>query len=1082
MSFSSSATIVIVIMFLIFNTVVSIYYGSNTKTIRGYTVSDRKFSTLSIIVSIIASIFSGCTFYFIILYILQGGIWPTAFLAYSFSLFIQGHFIIPKMHQLLGKLSIAEVMGNLYGRNIRIIAAIVSIIFSILVAAMEIKLILYLVSDNFFNIIFITALVTIAYSSFWSIRTVLMTNMLHCFAFCTIIPLCLLVIWSRFSSLYSISDIFSLVHLNSIHNNYELIANKYYYLLIYYLLPILHPTVFHRVLMSSSVRQLTLAFKTLAFVVLIVTFLSILIAALLLPIVNNLTIGSNSNIFTYMSHIYQNNQFVTLIVIAIIIMAISTTSSFVHTASVITFHDLCKPIGLFKNNNSIQELHITRVLNIICIIISVIISILYKGPLLDLHIIGEHFYLGIIGAALLIMSFRIRSSETTILISMATGTITTIAACYYNQSLVEIRNILIAVVISLIVAIVVHYVLPKSNQYQRILPKSKLYVYKKERYYPFKNKIVLLRYFFQWDTILTYSDQFNTLKHQRYYFYSSLFTILSLTIMSMLTTMVRPISDFKLVFILLIIAFVVATTFITRHSLPFMCRHTRYIGILWHMFIFHSLIITNTALLVISCFDSTALVCFLLNLLVVAILIKWMVALVMIVMGMSLAMLLLLSCQPDLGYLTINTRSVVSLTIIIVMLTIILLFFIKTEQDEYVFESKMRTRAESRVRDINSLLDIKKNIINNLSHEVRAPLHGVKAGINLLTSYLHRYSECNSELLQMVSLANNSVERLCNYIDNLLDLSKFEANKMIFNIQLCNLKVLLDEIIVDFNILHVSKDHYIKIQHYTQQDIKLYCDHNRIKQVMFNLISNAIKYSKSGVIMIKASKKQHHIYVAVEDEGNGIPEDELESIFQPFVQSRCNQSQVGSTGLGLNLCREIIAYHNGKIWAENRKEGGARFTFFLPIIEANKLPIACSAPIANKYIPENVKDIQTRILFIDDDQSMLDSIRLFTYNTGYQVTTLTSGSEAIKHIISHSTQYDIIFLDISLPDKNAIMILQEVQNVLQQYQIPVIIQSGYYGDEALKQELISLGVKDFITKPYSQATFLQHVVSVIKDT
>jgi two-component system sensor histidine kinase ChiS len=191
------------------------------------------------------------------------------------------------------------------------------------------------------------------------------------------------------------------------------------------------------------------------------------------------------------------------------------------------------------------------------------------------------------------------------------------------------------------------------------------------------------------------------------------------------------------------------------------------------------------------------------------------------------------------------------------------------------------------------------------------------------------------ERKQDAALLANASDRLFSLMSNLLDLSKITAGKMVMEMESANVKELVDEIIDECQMLYISGKN-IKLEFTVIDETYLYntvLDKDRIIQVLRNLFANAIKFTKAGIIKAKLSRDQNNIMFVLEDDGVGIPEDELVEIFEPFIQSTRTKTGAGGTGLGLAICKEIIAAHQGKIWAENRVEnGGAKFCFIIPII------------------------------------------------------------------------------------------------------------------------------------------------------
>jgi signal transduction histidine kinase len=230
----------------------------------------------------------------------------------------------------------------------------------------------------------------------------------------------------------------------------------------------------------------------------------------------------------------------------------------------------------------------------------------------------------------------------------------------------------------------------------------------------------------------------------------------------------------------------------------------------------------------------------------------------------------------------------------------------------------------------------KTEFLANMSHELRTPMHAIisysQMGIDKINSVE------KDKLQKYYENINKSGKRLLTLLNDLLDLSKLEAGRMVLSIERHNIKDAVDEVLVEMEELLNSKTLHIE-QKIETKKLSAEFDKIRIMQVMMNLISNAIKFTASGRIItviyrdskIPIGKNEFDgIEVSVEDNGIGIPKGELEAVFDKFVQSSKTRSGSGGTGLGLAISREIISAHKGIIWAENRDGGGARFAFMIP--------------------------------------------------------------------------------------------------------------------------------------------------------
>ncbi|KJV55850.1 his Kinase A domain protein [Orientia chuto str. Dubai] len=1057
-----NAATFIVTLFLALNIIISIYYRGSTKSIQEYALGRRKFATVAITTGIIATYFSGSTLYYASLYTFQPGILKLSMLITAVSFIIQSWILAPSIQKFLGKLSVADVMGSIYGNHIKIITAIGSIIFSLAISAMEMRLLYNLIQYIDYNILFIIAITIIMYLACVGVKAIMFTNMFHCF---TIILLyaALFILLNDVTDLSTIVTIFTTNQIFNIkssvnYTNQPII--EYWWLLALNALPVIRPLMFYKYLIVTNSWQVVNSFNALAIVVFAATLLLIIFSITLLPI--DIKHTDHSNILIEIIKCCSDIELTNLMITVIAVITISTAISHTSIAAVTCLNDLCKPLGIFKHYSSKHELRIVRILIILCTIASSLISFICK-ELWNIGILGEHFYSPIIGAPLLVTILGFRSTSRVILTGMISGSISLLVLDWYNESVTELYHIVLAIIINFTAMMITHYGLKEPGRWENYKIVSTPYILCS------KNNIINYIQALPsiWNRILTYTS--NMLKHQHYCFYTSAFAILSLSIMSILSISSNSSENSQMINILLLFSFGFTTIFTIYQFLSSTPDSNKYLGLIWLIFIFFALILTNTALLIISKFHKILLLCFLVNLIVVGILVRWKVAVIMIIIGIVLAMEILNIFEPQISLIPPVDSGVIPA---VLMVSSVLFMFIKMKQDEYIFEQKMRNKAENKIKNMNIRLSKKNEMLNHISHEVRAPLQGIKAGIDsIMTKYCNEYYD-NEQWLGVIK----RVERLCNYINNLLNLSKIQANKMIFNIQECNLKILLEEIVFDFNILQISKQHSININYPQQVSEMVYCDSCRITEVMFNLISNAIKYSKPGLILIKVYQDNQNIYVSVEDNGDGIPKDKLNTIFQPFEQCGSDRFRVDSTGIGLNLCKELITKHNGRIWAENQDHGGSKFCFSLPLckypkkyssIKENKI----SAPIINKEIS---------ILIVDDDLITLNSIRLFTHITNYQITTANNGNEAINLVKNNPTLYQVILLDISLPDKNADIVLKEIQPILKQHNISVIIQSGYLNDDQSKQYLLSLGATAFITKPYSQTTLFSTIADVIR--
>jgi len=243
-------------------------------------------------------------------------------------------------------------------------------------------------------------------------------------------------------------------------------------------------------------------------------------------------------------------------------------------------------------------------------------------------------------------------------------------------------------------------------------------------------------------------------------------------------------------------------------------------------------------------------------------------------------------------------------------------------------------RAKQAADDANRA---KTEFLANMSHELRTPMHAILSFASMGNEKVGNASE--EKLQRYFSRIEQSGKRLLYMLNDLLDLSKLEAGRMSFLMEKADLADTVEQVIAEFHALF--RENQLKLELNIQDiDSRAWFDSDRILQVVTNLISNAVKFSpKDSVIEVRFSEDQLEISgqepvaairLTVSDQGIGIPANELESVFEKFVQSSETNTGAGGTGLGLAICRHIVAYHYGRIFAENNAEVGTSFHLILP--------------------------------------------------------------------------------------------------------------------------------------------------------
>lgn len=251
---------------------------------------------------------------------------------------------------------------------------------------------------------------------------------------------------------------------------------------------------------------------------------------------------------------------------------------------------------------------------------------------------------------------------------------------------------------------------------------------------------------------------------------------------------------------------------------------------------------------------------------------------------------------------------------------------------------------------------LKSMFLANMSHELRTPIHGI---LSFAKFGVKNFAKAEREKLKKYfETIQDSGTVLLRLVNDVLDLAKLEAGKVTLEFRDADLKMLLAKIVDEFRSMTLGK--HIKIKCMTSDgDETARVDADKILQVLRNLVSNAVKFSpENGSVIISTSRRNGAFVISVSDEGIGIPKDELEAIFDKFVQSSKTRTAAGGTGLGLAISREIVQAHGGRIWAENRVEGGGRVSFEIPLALSDilvKLEEADVEAQENSVLQESIK-------------------------------------------------------------------------------------------------------------------------------
>lgn len=391
------------------------------------------------------------------------------------------------------------------------------------------------------------------------------------------------------------------------------------------------------------------------------------------------------------------------------------------------------------------------------------------------------------------------------------------------------------------------------------------------------------------------------------------------------------------------------------------------------------------------------------------------------------------------------------------------LFFMTIQQrmvDDLQEVNDELTRAKGQLEEANAS---RQKYFNHVSHEMRSPLSGVISALTLLSD-----EDLQGRSRDLIDLASKSASRLLEVINFTLENATLDSGGSAAEDQVFDLDDLLDECLMLGRAKAIEKNlELLRIGH--QSFSHLYLGKARlIKQVLTNLLGNALKFSVEGSISLEVnliSSRNDNVDViafAVRDEGPGIPSDALGMLFKPFATglSEATRSEQG-TGLGLSIVKRFVEILGGEIQVESTMGEGAAFSFEVALtrsLEHDKKPARRS------HVADHAYRIIGRLLLVDDlETNLLLNARIFE-SLGLTVVTANGGGKAVEIVRNDPSAFDVVMMDLEMPDVDGYEATQLIRQIPGTENLPILALSAHVGNSVRKRALAT-GMNSFLPKP-----------------
>ncbi len=395
---------------------------------------------------------------------------------------------------------------------------------------------------------------------------------------------------------------------------------------------------------------------------------------------------------------------------------------------------------------------------------------------------------------------------------------------------------------------------------------------------------------------------------------------------------------------------------------------------------------------------------------------------------------------------------------------------------------KQKLKIERQAEELKKLDDLKSRFFTNVSHELRTPLSLILGPIRSILSH----NSLSEEERHLLSMADKNGTQLNQLVDEILDFSKLESQRIEIQESSVNLYLFLNQLIDRFEYLKLSKEIDFSFEFEGDKEMRVVVDQNKLEKVINNLLSNAFKFTpKGGHIKLRQFDQEETLLFQVEDSGPGIAPEDIPNIFKRYYQAASHPTAQAGTGIGLALSYQYVKLFEGRLWVESEVGKGSLFQVQIP--KKLSRSRAGATEDAEMYTGPAIEDHrvagklsgQLKILLVEDNED-LRSYLSYILGKRYELETKSNGAEALEYLELHQKLPDLIITDLMMPVMDGFQLLNRLRSTQRYSYIPVIMLTAKTNMRD-KLAALRIGIDDYLVKPFLEEELVARVDNLLRN-